>query len=458
MPKKFYVGVFGFLIFIGGLYMVLKSNNYIESEDSALEYVQINGVNVPLIFEQSDLLPVGKIELVFEGGGSIYDALNAKDALPNPKNAKEAKAGLAHLASAVLNEGTRELGNIAFADKLESKAITLDVGTGAQTLSFDVSFLREHKDFALACLVDLLKNPNTTQESLVKVKEITKATILRKANDFDYVARTNLNAIFFENTPMEYPSMGSEESVDSITLGDIEQYLSQNLVLERLIIVAGGDMEIKELKEQLAKELSFLPLGTKPTKPHIKPRTTPKEIIAHKQTKQAYIHFASPFGAKVKENYKTKVMSFVLGASGFGSRIMEEVRVKRGLAYSAYFSIIGGSDLVNYGVGYLQTGLDSKDKAMKVVQEVMREFIDKGITQEELDAAKAFILGSEPLSEETLSQRLNAKLMNYMRNLPLDNHKKDIAKISRLSLKEINDFIAKRAEILELSISFVEGQ
>ena len=197
MSKKLYIGILGFLIFIGGLYMVLKSNNYIEYEDSAVEYVQINGVNVPLIFEQSDLIPVGKIELVFEGGGSIYDAINAKDSLPNPKNAKEAKAGLANLASAILNEGTRTLGNIAFADKLESKAITLDVGTGAQTLSLDISFLREHQDFALACLVDLLKSPNTTQESLTKVKEITKATILRKENDFDYVARTNLNAIFF---------------------------------------------------------------------------------------------------------------------------------------------------------------------------------------------------------------------------------------------------------------------
>ena len=60
--------------------------------------------------------------------------------------------------------------------------------------------------------------------------------------------------------------------------------------------------------------------------------------------------------------------------------------------------------------------------------------------------------------EETLSQRLNVKLMNYMRNLPLDNHKKDIAKIAHLSLKEINDFIAKHPEILKLSISFVEEQ
>ena len=95
---------------------------------------------------------------------------------------------------------------------------------------------------------------------------------------------------------------------------------------------------------------------------------------------------------------------------------------------------------------------------LSVEKPVMQEFIDKGITQEELDAAKAFLLGSEPLGEETLSQRLNVKLMNYMRNLPLDNHKKDIAKIAHLSLKEINDFIAKHPEILKLSISFVEEQ
>lgn len=458
MSRKVYRGIFGFLLFIGGLYMVLKSNHYLESKDSQVEYVRINDVDVSLIFEQSDLLPVGEIRLVFQGAGSMYDAINAKDVIANPKNTKEAKAGLANLASGLLNEGTYTLGNIAFADKLESKAITLNVGSGMQTLSFELSFLKEQQDFALSCLVDLLKDPNITQESLAKLKDITKATILRKENDFDYVAHTNLDAIFFENTPMEYPSMGDIASVDSITLEDIQQYLRQNLVLNRLIIVAGGDMQQQELKDQLTKELSFLPVGTKVAKPSITPRKTPKEIVVTKQTQQAYIHFASPFYAKTTENYKTKVMSFVLGSSGFGSRIMEEVRVKRGLAYSAYFSITGGSDVVNYGVGYLQTGLDSKDEALKVVQEVMQEFVSNGITQDELDSAKAFILGSEPLGEETLSQRLQAKFMNYMRNMPLDSHKQDIAKISHLSLKEMNDFIAKHPEILQLSVSIVQDK
>ena len=136
MSRKVYRGIFGFLLFIGGLYMVLKSNHYLEPKDSQVEYVRINDVDVPLIFEQSDLLPVGEIRLVFQGAGSMYDAINAKDVVANPKNTKEAKAGLANLASGLLNEGTYTLGNIAFADKLESKAITLNVGSGMQTLSF----------------------------------------------------------------------------------------------------------------------------------------------------------------------------------------------------------------------------------------------------------------------------------------------------------------------------------
>ena len=151
-------------------------------------------------------------------------------------------------------------------------------------------------------------------------------------------------------------------------------------------------------------------------------------------------------------------MSFVLGGSGFGSRIMEEVRVKRGLAYSAYFSIIGSSDVINYGTGHLQTGLDSKDEALSVVREVMREFVENGITQDELDSAKAFILGSEPLREETLSQRLDAKFGNYFKGLPLDNHKRDIQKIANLTLDEINTFIKSHKEILDLSVSVVDTE
>lgn len=445
--------VVGIFLFIGGLFLMLKNDKDIQE----VEFVEINGIKVPLIFEQSELLPIGNVQLVFNGGGSVFDWQNAStDSVFSAKDSIQAKAGLASLAVSLLNAGTKELGNVGFAEKLESKAVSLRASASTRILSFDLSFLNQYKDFALDCLVELLSNPNTTDEAFDKVKTLAHTSILAKQNDFDYIAGVNLNKIFFSGTPLSFER--TIESIQSIHLSDIEQYLSKNIVLNRLIIVAGGDLDKEELKQDLSKRLSLLPNGEIATKPNINPHRNLTHIESKKPTQQAYIYFSSPFNADVSEAYKTKVMSFVLGGSGFGSRIMEEVRVKRGLAYSAYFSIIGSSDVINYGTGHLQTGLDSKDEALRVVREVMENFVQNGITQEELDAAKDFILGSEPLREETLSQRLNAKFNNYFKGLPLDNHKRDIQKIATLTLDEINTFIKSHKEILDLSVSIVDSE
>ncbi|MGI0438999.1 M16 family metallopeptidase [Helicobacter himalayensis] len=442
MKARILSGIIAIMILLGGVYLMVN-----EQKDG-VEYVEIGDVRVPIIFEKSTFLPRGFIQLVFNGGGNLYDNVENLDA--------PSKAGLAELSALLLDEGTQSLGGVEFAKKLESKAINLSVSAGAQTLSFKIGFLKEYQDFAQSCLIELLKDPNVSQNALQKVKTLTKSSLLAKENDFDYIAEKNLRAIFFEGTPMAFPDMGDLQSIESINLQDIKNYLQKNLMLSRLVIVAGGDMELDSLKENLKESLSFLPKGESVKKPHISPRTTPTSITETKPTEQAFIDFASPFNASIEENYKTKVMSFVLGGSGFGSRLMEEVRVKRGLAYSVYFSINGGSDLVNFGFGALQTGLDSKDEAISVLKEVMAEFVKNGITQEELDSAKAFLLGSEPLGEETLSQRLNTKLANYLRSMPLDNHKQDIAKITDLSLEEINEFIKAHGEILDLSFSIVD--
>lgn len=444
MRARILSGIIAIMILIGGVYLMLSQ----QKNNKSVEYVEINNVRVPIIFEKNTFLPRGIIQLIFNGGGSLYD--NAEN-LNAPS-----KAGLAELSTLLLDEGTQNLGSVEFAKKLENKAIDLDVSVGMQTLSFNLEFLKEYQDFAYECLLELLKDPNLSNSTLQKVKMLTKASLLAKENDFDYIAKKNLRSIFFEGTPMAFPDKGDLQSIESLSLQDIKNYLQENLVLSRLVIVAGGDMELDSLKKSLKEGLGFLPKGESVKKPHISPRATPTSITETKPTEQAFIYFASPFNAPIEENYKTKVMSFVLGGSGFGSRLMEEVRVKRGLAYSVHFSINGGSDLVNFGSGALQTGLDSKDEAISVLKEVMEEFIKNGITQEELDSAKAFLLGSEPLGEETLSQRLNAKFANYLRSMPLDNHKQDIAKIADLSLTEINEFIKAHGEILDLSFSIVD--
>ena len=155
-----------------------------------------------------------------------------------------------------------------------------------------------------------------------------------------------------------------------------------------------------------------------------------------------------------KDLHKMTLMSFIMGSSGFGSRVMEEIRVKRGLAYSAYFYASANS-VTAQSAGYLQTKLENKDTAINALREIIANFIKKGVTQKELDDAKSYILGSRVLSNETLNQRLNKKFRNFSRNLPLNYDETLVQKIKNLTISELNAYIKAHSEVNNLSFSVV---
>jgi predicted Zn-dependent peptidase len=155
-----------------------------------------------------------------------------------------------------------------------------------------------------------------------------------------------------------------------------------------------------------------------------------------------------------KENYKAKVVSFILGGSGFGSRLMEEIRVKNGLAYSAY-GYINIQKSHSYFTGYLQTKIENEQKAKDLVISTIKEFVKNGVTSEELEAAKNFLQGSEPLRVETFSQRLGRSFNLYYKGLEQDYPTKELELIQNLSVDELNNFIKKHTEINNLTFSIV---
>jgi len=133
---------------------------------------------------------------------------------------------------------------------------------------------------------------------------------------------------------------------------------------------------------------------------------------------------------------------------------MEELRVKRGLTYGAY-SVLRRAKYASYLSGYLQTKLATQDEAVKLVREVVSDFVKKGITQEELTAAKQFLVGSEPLRTETLNQRLNRAYNEYYYGRPLGFSREQLEKIEKVTLDEMNAFIKAHPELAELSFSIV---
>ncbi len=408
---------------------------------ATIEYIKIDGLKVPVIFEHDTRLPLVTMQFTFTNSGSITDT---------------SKAGLAKFSAKLMNEGTKKLGSSAFAESLESRAIHISSSTGAETFVMEVGSLKEEFNTALEKYGMLLQDPNYTKEAVAKIKTMTLGALSRKENDFDYVASNELKAILFKGTPLAKPSSGTLQSVESIELSDVESFLKSHLTQSNLIVVLGGDIDLKTAKKKIKKLIALLPKGDVAPVAHYDVVKTPSESILYKQTEQAYIYFGSPYYMAVDDEdyYKARVATFILGTGGFGSRLMEEIRVKRGLAYSAY-ARVHVSKSSSYLNGYLQTKLDSLEEAQKTVKDVVAKFVKKGVTKEELEQTKKFLLGSEPLRVETMSQRLNRTFMEYYKGFPLGHSATELEKIQKLSLKDLNKFIQRHTEINELSFAIV---
>lgn len=408
---------------------------------ATIKHIDIKGVQIPVIFEEQKALPILNLQLVFQNSGYIQD-----------KN----KSGLVSLSSKLLNEGTKELGATKFAQKLEENAISLATSNGFETFVIELSNLKEQSKKGIELLTKLLKSPNYTQNTLDKLKTMQTGSLKRKENDFDYIANNQLKSILFKGTTLENSASGTIKSISKIELKDIENFITQTVCLENLIIVAGGDFELKEFEKLVKPLLETLNVGKKAQLEEVNFTSRKEEKVLIKDTQQAYIYFGSSFNinSKDKENYKAKVASFILGGSGFGSRLMEEIRVKRGLAYSAYGSIsINKSH--SYFNGYLQTKNETADEAKKLVSEIIEDFVKNGVTNDELIAAKNFLTGSEPLRSETLSQRLNRAFTLYYRGLEPDYSQKELEKIQNLELTDLNNYIKSHNEINNLTFSIV---
>ncbi|WP_187830748.1 M16 family metallopeptidase [Helicobacter pylori] len=410
---------------------------------SALTHQEINQAKVPVIYEENHLLPMGFIHLAFRGGGSLSD-----------KN----QLGLAKLFAQVLNEGTKELGAVGFAQLLEQKAISLNVDTSAEDLQITLEFLKEYEDEAIMRLKELLKSPNFTQNALEKVKTQMLAALLQKESDFDYLAKLTLKQELFTNTPLANAALGTKESLQKIKLDDLKQQFAKVFELNKLVVVLGGDLKIDQTLKRLDNALNFLPQGKAYEEPYFETSDKKSEKILYKDTEQAFVYFGAPFKIKdLKQDLaKSKVMMFVLGG-GFGSRLMEKIRVQEGLAYSVYIRS-NFSKVAHFASGYLQTKLSTQAKSVSLVKKIVKEFIEKGMTQQELDDAKKFLLGSEPLRNETISSRLNTTYNYFYLGLPLNFNQTLLDQIQEMSLKEINDFIKAHTEINDLTFAIVSNK
>lgn len=405
-----------------------------------LTYLHVNDTKVPMIFEKSTLLPIISIKLV------ITSCLNSH-------------SGLNYFAAKILDEGTQEFSSEKFAKMLEDKAISYDVSSSLDSISFSISCLKENFEFAINAISKLFNNYNCDKKTIQKIQNLILGKISSKKSDYDFIANKNLKKMLYENTPLQNSSLGDDKSIQQIDKTKIQKFLDEYITLQNAVVIIGGDLELNQAQQYATNLIQNIKKGTKRQSLFYETSDKSLESKAIKPCEQAYIYFGSPYHLRLgdPEYYKAKIATFILGSSGFGSRLMEKIRVENGLAYSVFCNINILRTNCEFN-GYLQTKIQNEQKAKDLVKKEIENFIQKGVSEKELIQAKKFTLGSEPLRNELLAQRLTKSFNEFYSGYGIGYFQEELKQIQQLSLQSLNEYILKHDEIQKLSFSITTNE
>lgn len=343
-------------------------------------------------------LPLIAVDFAFDGGTSRDPA---------------DLAGSAYLVSGLLDEGAGDLDAEAFQGRIADHAINLGFDARRDDFHGHVQTLASHRDTAFDLLRLALNEPRFDADAVSRVKAQVIAGLQRQAKNPDVMCRDALYAAAFPGHAYGRPDKGTIESVGAAQADQLRDLSHTLLQRGGLKIVVVGDITVSELAERLDQIFGALPAGEKRALPE-----TPLPISGLGETHvidldvpQTVLRFAGPGLLWNDPDYiVANVLNHILGGSAFTSRLFQEVREKRGLAYGVSSSLLPlrESGLV---IGGTATRNDRAAESMQVIREEMAKLAADGPSEHEVAEAKRYIIGSYPLRFDT-SPKIAHELLN----------------------------------------------
>ncbi len=329
------------------------------------------------------LNPILSLRFVFRGGAALDPA---------------GKEGLARMTAALLDEGAGDMDARTFRGALEDRAIGLSFDASFDEVGGSLQTLTEHKDTAVRLLALALSQPRFDGDAVQRVRSQILARIRRDSENPDAIAQVRLFDELFPRHPYGRRTRGTLESVPAIGVEDMRGFVRGRLARDSLIVGAAGDVTPDELGRLLDAAFGAVPARATPASvADVVPTLSARTIVVKTKVPQSAIAFAGP-GLKRDDPdfYVALVLNHILGGSGFTARLHEEIREKRGLAYSAGTSLhpLRHSALIIGGAG---TANARVKETVDVIRAEWKRMADGGVRAEELEDAKTYLTGSFPL-------------------------------------------------------------
>ena len=344
------------------------------------EVTSQGGISAWLVQEES--IPFVAIEIVIDGGASLEDS---------------AKRGVTNLMMALLEEGSGDLGAREFQEAREGIAASFGFNAYDDSISISAVFLTENRDEAMALLRDALIKPRFDTAAIERVRAQVLSIIRSDAQDPNSIASATFDAAAFGDHPYGTSIDGSAKTVAALTQDDLFEAHGNVLVQSRVYVGAAGDISAQDLGVLIDDLLGDLPMDG-PAFPSrvdfglgggttIVPFETPQSValFGHAGIKRDDDDFFAAF-----------LLNEILGGRGVQSRLMREVREKRGLTYGVS-SYLVPKTLSEVYLGSVASSNGTIGEAISVIRDEWALMAKEGVSAVELNQAKTYLTGAYPL-------------------------------------------------------------
>lgn len=328
--------------------------------------------------------PVIAITFGFRGGSAIDPT---------------AKLGISGFAVSTLDEGAGDLDSFAFQSELADRAVTVRFGDDADMITGNVVTTSANLSRALELMQMALTKPRFDAEPVERIRRQILVGIAARQENPGRIARKTMMEAVFPGHPYARESDGSAETVRAVTANDLRAWVEGRFARDRLLVSAAGDISEADLGKAMDQLFGGLPqsTGLDVKVPMVSAPKKGQTIRVEKNIPQSMVYLAQHgLMRRDPDWYIASVNDYIFGGGSFASRLMNEVREKRGLAYSV------SSSLAPYEAGALMFGqvgtrADQADTSLSIIKDEWKKMRDTGPIQKEVDEAKQYLTGAWPL-------------------------------------------------------------
>jgi len=384
-------------------------------------------------FVPSNDIPMVDVRVVFDAGSARDNGL----------------PGTAIMTNGMLSEAAAGDDAQVLAEKFEAVGASFGNGSLKDMAWFNLRSLREDKYLqpALINLKNILSYPEFPKSAYNRELERLKISVKSSQQSPGSIATLRFFAEMYGEHPYAQPSEGTEDSLNKLKLKHLQAFYKKYYVANNAVVAIVGQLTKSEAEKLAENLLSELPAGKHADPlPEVKPLTEAKTVHIDFPSRQSTVMMGQVGLARGdKDYYALYLANHAFGGSGFGSRLMHEVREKRGLAYSTYSYFMPMRAAGPFQIG-LKTRNDQLDQALDIIRKELHKYIAEGPGESELQDSLKNITGGFPLRIDS-----NKKIAEYLTvigfyDLPLDYLNTFVGHINQQDKSKIDDALKRRID------------